>query len=99
MKCLDGELLETQYEWPASVGVDECNEETLMRTNEMSGGEMVEKTKSYLKKNSVACILMVCFYIRMGTWYYLSYLNFCFGGSARNILVLPFKSKIKNKLR
>ena len=69
-----------------------------MRTNDMSGGggeRMVEKTKSYLKKNSVACILMVCFYIRMGTWYYLSYLNFCFGGSARNILVLPSNRKLK----
>jgi hypothetical protein len=34
------------------------NVETLMRTNDMSGGErgMVEKTKSYLKKNSVAYI-------------------------------------------
>ena len=59
MKCLDGELLETQYEWPAKVvcGVDvEFKEETLMRSNEMSGGEMVEKTKSYLKKNGVAYI-------------------------------------------
>ena len=47
-----------QYEWPTSVcGVDgEVNEETLMRSNEMSGGEMVEKTKSYLKKNGVAYI-------------------------------------------
>ena len=51
MKCLDGELLETQYEWPTSVVGGEVNEETLMRSNEMSGSEMVEKTKSYLKKN------------------------------------------------
>jgi hypothetical protein len=58
MKCLDGELLETQYEWPASVGdgIGEVNEETLMKTNVMSGAAMVEKTKSYLKKNSVAYI-------------------------------------------
>ena len=58
MKCLDGELLKTQYEWPTSVcGVNgEFNEETLMRTNDMSGAAMVEKTKSYLKKNSVAYI-------------------------------------------
>ena len=56
MKCLDGELLETQYEWPTSVVGGEVNEETLMRTNDMNGAAMVEKTKSYLKKNSVAYI-------------------------------------------
>ena len=66
MKCLDGELLETQYEWPTS-GVDgEVNEETLMRSNEMSGGEMVEKTKSYLKKNGVAYINGRFFKLRQG---------------------------------
>ena len=43
---------------PTSVcGVDgEVNEETLMRTNDMNGAAMVEKTKSYLKKNSMAYI-------------------------------------------
>ena len=56
MKCLDGELLETQYEWPTSVVGGEVNEETFMRTNDMSGAAMVETTKSYLKKNSVAYI-------------------------------------------
>ena len=48
MKCLDGELLETKYEWP-NIKSDELNEEEM-------GSEMVEKTRTQLKKNSVAYI-------------------------------------------
>ncbi len=48
MKCLDGELLETKYEWP-NLKSDELSEEEM-------GKEMVEKTRTQLKKNSVAYI-------------------------------------------
>lgn len=51
MKCLDGELLETKYEWP-NLKSDVLNEE---EKEEMSS-EMVEKTRTQLKKNSVAYI-------------------------------------------
>lgn len=43
MKCLDGELQETKYEWPAIVDGDEDR-------------EMVEKKRTLLKKNEVAYI-------------------------------------------
>jgi len=47
MKCLDGELLETKYEWPSLKDGDESEE---------LGNEMVEKTRTQLKKNNVAYI-------------------------------------------
>ena len=43
MKCMDGELLETKYEWPEA-------------TEEGKEKEMVEKCKTVLKKNKVAYI-------------------------------------------
>lgn len=43
MKCLDGELLETKYEWPGIVDGEEEQ-------------EMVEKCKTPLRKNEVCYI-------------------------------------------
>ena len=47
MKCLDGELLETKYEWPKNYEHNNNDE------NEM---EMIEKQRTCLKKNNVAYI-------------------------------------------
>jgi hypothetical protein len=51
MKCLDGELLETKYEWPEkkSGGSDGDDDEDDDR-------EMIEKAKTYLKKNGTCYI-------------------------------------------
>jgi len=43
MKCLDGELVETKYEWPSNS--DQTNEK-----------EMIVKTKTELKRNQVCYI-------------------------------------------
>lgn len=43
MKCLDGELQETRYEWPAITDDDQDQ-------------EMVVKSRGFLKKNEVAYI-------------------------------------------
>jgi cysteine dioxygenase len=43
MKCLDGELVETKYEWPDKDGKE-------------GEHEMVEKCRTVLKKNDVAYI-------------------------------------------
>ena len=43
MKCMDGELMETKYEWPE-------------KTEDDSEKEMVEKCRTVLQKNQVAYI-------------------------------------------
>lgn len=47
MKCLDGELLETKYEWPEKKEGDE---------DEVEGKEMIEKCRTPLRKNEVCYI-------------------------------------------
>jgi cysteine dioxygenase len=51
MKCLDGELLETKYEWPKNK---EMNNTAHVNAEEEK--EMVEKQRTMLKKNNVAYI-------------------------------------------
>lgn len=53
LKCLDGDLLETQYEWPA---LGHLNTEQEEREEENVGVEMVEKQRTPVKKNDVAYI-------------------------------------------
>jgi hypothetical protein len=62
MKCLDGELLETKYEWPEGYkkNLDEADSNNNCQRNEEK--EMVETCRTILKKNQVAYINGMNFY-------------------------------------
>lgn len=51
MKCLDGELVETKYEWPSKTVDDQENSKS-----EHVEREMIEKGRTVLKKNDVCYI-------------------------------------------